>query len=292
MRLERVLHELRIGDAPAQPARTPTWPRSTRPKRPARPAIWASSGRQVAARLPVELGRLREQQGLAGEVHAVPEDVRRHADVSRAREKRSISSRREASGIAPVEDRDAARMQPVHLAGEREAALRLNATTTVPSRASGGSALRPLRRRLPLEDLQLGLRECPLDEAGARRARRGGGPAGSHPRGAAASRRSRAPRRRPCTSSMTRSSPDCGAISTVQQRIGALVHALLARDQAVLLPPLARACGAPPASMRSGPAYCPTRARRAPRGRRASCRSSSGRGGRRRARAGARATAA
>ena len=36
---------------------------------------------QVASRLAVELRRLREQQRLAGEVDAVPEHVRRDADV-------------------------------------------------------------------------------------------------------------------------------------------------------------------------------------------------------------------
>ena len=84
------------------PARTPTWPRSTSPKRPARPAIWASShGRRsrraspsnfvVSAKSSVSQGRFTPcpRTSVATQTSAAPE------------RKRSISSRREASGIAP-----------------------------------------------------------------------------------------------------------------------------------------------------------------------------------------------
>ena len=148
VRLERGLDEPRGRPTPQpSPASTPTWPRSTRPKRPARPAIWASSqGRRSRRDLAVELRRLGEEQRLAREVDAVPEDVGRDADVGRAGQEAVdlLAPRRERHRA--VEHGDPARVQPVHLAREREHGLAAERDDDrARCRASGACARRRTR---------------------------------------------------------------------------------------------------------------------------------------------------
>ena len=78
---------------------------------------------QVTPLVAVELGRLREEQGLAGEVDAVSEHVGRDADVRGARDEAVdlLAARRERHRA--VEHRDPVGAQPVDLAREREDGL-------------------------------------------------------------------------------------------------------------------------------------------------------------------------
>ena len=102
VRLQRRLDELGSAFAQAIPVSTPTCPRSTSPKRPARPAICASSHGSrsrraspsnfvVSAKSSVSQGRLTPWPSTS--VATVTSDA--------PPRKRSISSRRELSGIAP-----------------------------------------------------------------------------------------------------------------------------------------------------------------------------------------------
>ena len=186
----------------------------------------------------------------------MPEDVRRDADVRRAREKAVDLLPARCERHRTVEDRDAARCRRFTSPASASTALRLNATTTVPSPErgrvrspthSGGSF------RSKTFNSASGM---PARRAGARRARRGGVPADSHPRGAAASRRSRAPRRRPCTSSMTRARPT--AVPSRPCSRGSARS--FTRSSPVIRPTFSSHSRAEPAvrllaSMRSGPAY-------------------------------------
>ena len=117
VRLEGGLDELRVGGAPAEPGEHADVSALDEPEAPGAPGDLRELPRQeVAALLAVELVRLGEEQRLAGKVHAVPEHVRRDADVGSAGEEALdlLAPRRERHRA--VEDGDAARMQAVHLA--------------------------------------------------------------------------------------------------------------------------------------------------------------------------------
>src|ERR671910_2176958 len=122
-------------------------------------------GQERPALLSVELRRLGEEKRLAGEVHAVAEHVRRDAHVRGAREKAVdlLPARRERHRA--VQDRDAAGMQAVHLAGEGEhrAAAERDDDRSRRERAERARA-DELEWQLALEELQLVLRKRPLDE--------------------------------------------------------------------------------------------------------------------------------
>ena len=79
--------------------------------------------------------------------------------------KRSISSRLEGERHRAVEDGDATRVQPVHLAGEREHRPATERDDDGAGRQRAERALADeLERELALEDLQLVLREGSFDE--------------------------------------------------------------------------------------------------------------------------------
>ena len=102
VRLERVADELRLGDAPAQPGEDADVPALDEAEAP-RPArdLGDLPREEVPPLLAVELRRLREEERLAGQVHAVAEDVRGDADVGGSREEPVDLLLRDASGIAP-----------------------------------------------------------------------------------------------------------------------------------------------------------------------------------------------
>ena len=189
------------GSAFAQtiPVSTPTWPRSTRPKRPARPAICAIShacrSRRSSpsnfcdsAKRSVSQGRLTPWPSTSVAQQTVACAVHEALDLEPARRERHRA----------VEHRDLPRLAAVQLAGEREH----RAAAERDDDRAGLQALerdraRPVERRLALEEADLGLAETRSARAGAPRPRRAGGCAGTRRRAAAASRPSRARRRRP-----------------------------------------------------------------------------------------------
>ena len=84
------------------------------------------------ALLTVELRRLGEEERLAGQVDPVAENVGRDADIGVARRNRSISSRLDASGIAPYSTATRSGRRRFTSPASASTALRLKATRTVP----------------------------------------------------------------------------------------------------------------------------------------------------------------
>ena len=82
VRLERRLHELRVRRSPSEPGEHADVSALDEAESAGSPGDLRELPRQeVAPLLPVELRRLREEERLAGEVDAVPENVGRDADV-------------------------------------------------------------------------------------------------------------------------------------------------------------------------------------------------------------------
>ena len=161
MRLERGLDEIRIRARPGEPRQHADVTALDEPEAARAPGDLRKLPRQqVTTLLTVELRRLREQQRLAREVDAVTEHVRRERDVRGAAEKPVdlLTPRRERHRA--VEHCDAARMEPVHLPGEREHRF---AAERDDDRSRSQRAKRhladPLERKLSLEDLHLDARE-------------------------------------------------------------------------------------------------------------------------------------
>ena len=122
VRLQRLLDDRGIGAAPtATPVSTPTWPRSTSPKRPARPAICASSHGSrsrrdspsnfvVSAKSSVSQGRLTPWPSTSVATVTSEAPLEEAVDLLAPRAERHRA----------VEHGDAARVEPVDLARERE----------------------------------------------------------------------------------------------------------------------------------------------------------------------------
>jgi hypothetical protein len=120
---------------------------------------------QVAPLLAVELLRLGEEQGLARKVDAVPEHVRRAADVGLAVHEPLDLEPARSEWHRAVEDGDASRAAAVELAREREhgaPAERDHDRSRL--QALERHLARPVERRLALEEADLGLRKRVLDE--------------------------------------------------------------------------------------------------------------------------------
>ena len=244
------------------PARTPTWPRSTSPKRPARPAIWASShGWRSRRASPSNFVVSAKRSVSQGRLTPCPStSVATQTSAARVR-KRSISSRREASGIAPYRTATRPGWSRFTSPASARTALRLNATTTVPV---------PSERSVRSPTHSSGsLRSKTLSSAsGNARSTRGSASRAPSTRisrysPASSSRVQAEPRSSSsahCTSSRTSSSPEDGAISTVQQRIGARS---LTRSSPVISPTFSAPTRSPSrrcascANIRRGPAYTP-----------------------------------
>ena len=103
MRLERLLDDRRIGIRPRHPCEHADVAPLDEAEPPGPTRDLRELPRQeISSRLAVELRRLGEEKRLAGKVDPVPEDIGGDRHVGRAPpRKRSISSRRELSGIAP-----------------------------------------------------------------------------------------------------------------------------------------------------------------------------------------------
>jgi ketosteroid isomerase-like protein len=120
---------------------------------------------QVAALLAVELGRLGEEQRLARQVDAVSEDIGCRAEVGRAAaEALDLDAARRERHRA-VENRDAAGVTPVQLAGEREH----RAAAEGDDHGAGTQALErdragPVERRLALEEAHVRVRKRVRDQ--------------------------------------------------------------------------------------------------------------------------------
>ena len=122
-------------------------------------------GVQVAPLLAVELLRLGEEQGLAREVDAVAENVRRAADRRLAVHEPLDLQPAGRKGHRAVQHGDLSRLPAVQLACEREH----RAAAEGDHHRAGPKALerhrtRPVERRLALEEAHLGLRERVLDQ--------------------------------------------------------------------------------------------------------------------------------
>ena len=103
VRLERRLDELRIGDAPAESGEDPDAAALDEPEAPSAPGNLRKLPREeIASLLAVELRRLGEEGAsrTGGSPRAASASVATQTSAAPER-KRSISSRREASGIAP-----------------------------------------------------------------------------------------------------------------------------------------------------------------------------------------------
>ena len=174
---------------------------------------------EVAALLTVELVRLGEEERLAREVDPVAEDVGSDADVGSAREEALDLLAPGGERHGPVEDRDAPRVQPVHLAGEREHGP---ATERDDDRArasaSGACARRRTRAGACARRPSARARGTLDRRAGARRAPRAAGSRGTRRRGAAASRRSRARCRPPTAPRRARAARPPGGPSRPSSR--------------------------------------------------------------------------
>ena len=194
-------------------------------------------GVEIAPLLAVELLRLGEEQRLAREIDAVPEHVRRAADVGLpVHEALDLEPTRRQRHRA-VEHGDLPRLPAVQLAGEREHGTPAEGDDDGPGR-------------------RLWNETAPVQSSGALRSKKRTSACGNAfwTSGSA----STAPSRRMCryspasssrvqaeprsvssahwTSSSTSTSPESGAISAVQQMIGAsLVDPLLAGDEADVL---------------------------------------------------------
>ena len=166
MWLERRLDDLGVGDSPSEPGEHADVPALDQPETAGSSRdLRELPGQQVASLLAVELVRLGEEKRLARKVDAVPENVRRDTDIGGSGEEAVdlLASRRERHRA--VENGDAARMQAIHLAGEREHGA---AAERDDDRAWGQRPERPLadelERELPLEELQLVLGKRALHE--------------------------------------------------------------------------------------------------------------------------------
>ena len=166
VRLERRLDELLVRGSPAEPGQDAY----VSPLDQAEPAGSPGDLRElprvkVTTLLAVELRRLGEQERLARQVDSVAEDVRRDADVRCAGDEALDLLTPRGQRHRAVEHGDLARLEAVHLAGE----CKHRAPAEGDDHASRRQrAKRPradeLERQLALEDLQLMLRKCTLDE--------------------------------------------------------------------------------------------------------------------------------
>ena len=166
VRLERPLDELFVGRPPAEPREDPDVAALDEPE----PAGTARDLRQLPGQerpslLSVELRRLGEEKRLAREVDAMAEHVRRDAHVRGTREEAIDLLAARGERHRAVEDRDPAGMQAVHFAGEGEhrAAAERDHDGSRRERAERARA-DELERQLALEELQLVLGKRPLDE--------------------------------------------------------------------------------------------------------------------------------
>ncbi len=120
---------------------------------------------EVTPFLAVELRRLREEERLAREVHAVAEHVGRDADVGGAREEAVDLLAPRGERHRAVEHGDATGMEPVHLTCEREHRATAEGDDDRARRERAKRALADeLERELALEDLQLVPGERAVDE--------------------------------------------------------------------------------------------------------------------------------
>src|SRR5947209_10845820 len=119
VRRERVAHELRIGMRPRHAGEHADMPALVEPVASGAARDLCDLPRlEIAALLSVELLRLREEQRLARQVHAVAEHVGRSAYLGGAGDEAVdlLAARRERHRA--VQHRDAARMELIELAGE------------------------------------------------------------------------------------------------------------------------------------------------------------------------------
>ncbi len=205
------------------PARTPTCPRSTRPKRPALPAICAiSQGRRSRRSSPSNFVVSAKRSVSHGRFTPCPRtSVATHTSAAPERN-RSISSLLDASGIAPYRTATRPGCRRFTSPASARTALRLNATTTVPV-PSDRSVRSPTHSRGSFRSKTL---SSASGNARSTRGRASRAPSRRIWRYSPASRsRVQADPRSSSSahwiSSRTRSSPACGAISAVQQTIGA-----------------------------------------------------------------------
>src|SRR5262245_26138083 len=166
VRFEGRLDELGFGRPPTDPGQDADMAALYEPETPrAACDLGEFPGQEVAALLPVELRRLREEERLAGEVDPMAEDIGRDADVRGAREKALdlLTSRRERHRA--VEDGDPAGVDAVHLTCKREHGAPAERNDDSPGRERPeGSSSDELERQLALEDLQLVPWERAIDE--------------------------------------------------------------------------------------------------------------------------------
>ena len=166
VRLEPGLDELRIRRSPPEPGEHADVPALDKAEAAGATGDLGELPRQqVAPLLAVELRRLRKEERLAGKVDAVTKDVRSDAHVRLAREEAIdlLPPRRERHRA--VEDGDAALVQAVDLACEREhrPARESHDDGSLRQRAKRLRA-DELERQLAVEDLQLAVRERAVDE--------------------------------------------------------------------------------------------------------------------------------
>ena len=219
-------------------------------------------GVELASLLAVELRRLGEEKRLAGKVDAVAEDVGGGADVGGAvQEAVDLDAPRRERHRA-VEDGHSTWVAAGQLTGQGEhGAAAEGDDDRARLQAAEGDRARPVERQ---PSARRSARPPPGRRSGraaAPRPPRAAGCGGTRPRAAGASRRRRAPGRPPTAPRRrTSTSPRIGAISAVQQTIGAFS---LTRSSPVTRPTRSgpscadrRRC-ASCASMRSGAAKTP-----------------------------------
>ena len=259
MRLERRLDELRIGDAPAESGEDADVATLDESEAASAPGDLRELPREkTASFLAVEFRRLGEEERLAREIHPVSEHVRGYANVSRAGEEALDLLPARGERHRTVEHRDAPRVQPVHLAREREDGLATEGDDDgARSQRTERALADELQRELALEDLELDLRKRPLDER--ERIER------TEEQDLAVLAREQQPRPRGAALGVVgplhlvedEELPDCGAISTVEQTTGARS---LTRSSPVTSPTFSGPIRSPRrrcascASIRNGPA--------------------------------------
>src|SRR3954470_8930637 len=250
------------GSAHGTPVRTPTCPRSWKPKRPARPAICAiSHGSRSRRSFPSNFVVSAKRRVSHGRLTPCPRTSVAAHTSARPSTNRSISSRRDASGIAPYRQATPPGWSWFNSPASPITARRLKATTTVPGP-------RPLMPRRPAQSSGAFRSKKRTSTWG--KACRTSGNASTAPSSRmcrysppSMSRVHAEPRSSSsahCTSSSTSVSPLAGAISAVQHTIGAPG---LTRSSPVTRPTRSspssacrRRC-ASCASIRSGAAYTP-----------------------------------